>query len=229
MTTSNAHWRLVASHLVLRKVIGIAGVALPVILIVWGFALAGAFEFQPSLSDYYVLRTRDAFVGILFTIACFLFAYRGHDPTDNRAGHLGCLFALGVALFPNTNPGWERVLHFTCATGLFLVLSFFSLRLFTKSDKPKEQRTHQKNRRNRIYVGCGVCMLLCIALIAIHSCCPKDSAIGQLRPVLWLETIALWAFGFSWFVKGETLVKDRVPHGAGAARDGISKNARGSS
>jgi hypothetical protein len=26
--------------------------------------------------------------------------------------------------------------------------------------------------------------------------------------VFWLEALALWAFGFSWFVKGETLWKD---------------------
>ena len=208
MATNGVGWSLVASHLILRRVIGILGVALPVILILWGFALAGGVEFQPSLSDYYGLRTRDAFVGILFALACFLFAYKGHDPIDNRAGHLGCLFALGVAVFPNTDPGLQRVLHFVSATGLFLVLSFFSLFLFTKSGAT---RTPQKERRNKIYIVCGICMLVCIALIGIYSCCLSYSQVAHLRLVLWLETIALWAFGVSWFIKGETLARDVGP------------------
>jgi hypothetical protein len=58
-------------------------------------------------------------------------------------------------------------------------------------------------------------MLLCILLIGVHPFFLDESAIGRLRPVLWLESIALWAFGFSWFVKGETLLKDRVPRERG--------------
>jgi hypothetical protein len=34
-----------------------------------------------------------------------------------------------------------------------------------------------------------------------------------LNPVLWLECIALWAFGFAWFVKGETIWKDPPKEG----------------
>ena len=199
---------LVVRHLVLRRAIGVAGVALPVVLVVWGWVLAGAIRILPSLSDYYALRTRDAFVGTLFVIAAFLFAYRGHPGVDNRLSHLGCLFALGVAVFPNTYPGLDKVLHFVCATGLFVVLSCFSLFLFTKSDKRKEERPHRKNVRNRVYIACGLCMLACIALIAIYSCCLTDTAIARIRPVLVLETLALWAFGFSWFVKGEAILKD---------------------
>jgi hypothetical protein len=55
----------------------------------------------PSISDYYVLRTRDAFVVVLFTIGLFLFTYRGYDERDDIAGNLARLFALGVASFPN--------------------------------------------------------------------------------------------------------------------------------
>jgi hypothetical protein len=27
--------------------------------------------------------------------------------------------------------------------------------------------------------------------------------------VFWLESVALWAFGISWFIKGDTLFTDR--------------------
>jgi hypothetical protein len=33
-------------------------------------------------------------------------------------------------------------------------------------------------------------------------------SISQLHPLLWLESIAIAAFGISWLIKGETLLKD---------------------
>jgi len=197
---------MVVSYLIMRRVIGILGMALPVILIVWGFFLLGFPEFRPSLSDYYALRARDAFVGILFAIACFLFAYRGYAPIDNLAGDLGAVFALGVAFFPCNGAKWEQGIHFTSAGLLFLVLSGFSLFLFTRS---KGGKTDNKKVRNRIYVGCGVAMLLCIALIGLYKVCGKNTVVAKANPVLWLEVLALWTFGISWFVKGETLWQDR--------------------
>ena len=131
MSTEGTRERLLVSHLTLRRVLGVLAVALPIVLALWGFALCECIELQDSLSDYYSLRTRDAFVGILFVIAWFLFAYRGYDLGDNIAGYLACLFALGVALFPNSGEDWEKTLHFASAAAMFLMLSYFSLRRFT--------------------------------------------------------------------------------------------------
>ncbi len=39
------------------------------------------------------------------------------------------------------------------------------------------------------------------------SCTKADLSVA-VKPVLPLETLLLWAFGSSWFVKGETLCKD---------------------
>jgi hypothetical protein len=203
MAGDDAEKSLLVSYLTLRRVVGMLGVSLPVVVAVWGFALCACLE--PSISDYYSLRTRDAFVGILFTIAWFLFTYRGYDRDDNRAGNLACLFALGVALFPNTGASWERAIHFASAAALFLVLSYFSLFLFTRS---AGSPTPQKKIRNRVYTACGVLILVCIASIGLYAWLLRDTAVAALKPVFWLETLALWAFGFSWFVKGETLWRD---------------------
>src|SRR5437762_6551311 len=70
------------SYRTLRRVVGLLGVSLPIVLALWGFALAGKVQLQPSISDYYSLRTRDALVGVLFTIGWFLFTYRGYDWRD---------------------------------------------------------------------------------------------------------------------------------------------------
>lgn len=127
------------------------GVALPVVVAVWGFLLLGRLEIQSSISDYYSLRTRDAFVGILFTIAWFFYAYSPYkgDP-DDVAGNWACAFALGVAIFPNSGTGWDPILHFTAAFGLLSVLSYFSLCLFTKAGATK---TRQKGDPKRDLQG----------------------------------------------------------------------------
>ncbi len=209
MTNDETEERLIVSHLTLRRVVGILGVALPVILALWGFALCECIELQNSISDYYGLRTRDALVGILFGIGWFLFAYRGYDLGDSIAGYLACLFALGVALFPNSSGDeWQRVVHFTSAVMLFLVLSYFALFLFTKSNEPRESWTDQKTLRNRIYMACGAVMLACIVLIGLYFGLLKDTAVSDIKPVFWLESLVLWTFGISWFVKGQTLWKD---------------------
>lgn len=206
MTRSDSDGKLIVSYLTLRRVVGILGIALPVILAIWGFFLLRSFEFLPSISDYYSLRTRDAFVGILFTIAWFLFTYRGYDRKDNIAGNLACLFALGVALFPNTGSGLDQIIHIASAFALFLMLSYFSMFLFTKSG---DIQTPQKKIRNRIYKACGMVILICIALIGLYFWFLADTSIARLKPVFWLETFALWSFGLSWFIKGETLLTDK--------------------
>lgn len=200
--------RLLVSHLRLRRIIGLLGVALPVVLAVWGFALRGSVEVEDSLSNYYGLRTRDAFVGILFAFAWFLFAYEGYERKDDIAGNLAGLFALGVALFPTSGRPWEHAVHLSCAAALFFTLSYFAIFLFTKSGGAVSP---EKNIRNRFYRGCGAIMLACVAGIGIYHLALKDTAIAALKPTFWLESLALWAFGASWFVKGETLWKDRNP------------------
>lgn len=197
----------VVSYLTLRKVVGVLGIALPVVVYVWGVGLTGAWGPLPSISDYYSLRTRDAFVGILFTVAWFLLTYRGYDRRDDWAGNLACVFALGVALVPSISGAshLQIVLHTIFATALFLVLAYFSFCLFTRSGPVQ---TEKKKIRNKVYRVCGVVIVACIVLIGVYGLFLRDTGLARLRPVFVLETVALWAFGLSWFVKGEAILKD---------------------
>jgi len=36
----------------------------------------------------------------------------------------------------------------------------------------------------------------------------KNTSVASIKPVFWLESLALWVFGWAWFIKGETLWKD---------------------
>ena len=201
--------RVLVSYLTLRRVVGSLGVLLPVLLAVGCFVLGACTELQDSISDYYATEMRDVFVGILFAIGWFLFSYRGYERKDDIAGYLACLFALGVALFPTTSESKAiHTAHFVSATALFLVLSYFSLCLFTKTKKDASP-SPEKEIRNGVYVACGVTILVCITSIALYFAFLRNTSVAAIKPVFWLESLALWAFGWAWFVKGETLWKDR--------------------
>jgi hypothetical protein len=205
MPAKDPDQNLVISYLSLRRLIGMLGMALPFVVMVWGWTICRCVRVLPSISDYYSLRTRDAFVGILCAIACFLFTYRGFDD-DGRYGNLAALFAVAVAFFPNSGTPLERRVHFSAAVGLLLVLAYFSLKIFTKSGG---HPTRQKLIRNRVYTVCGGLILGCVVLIGLYKSVLADSQLALWHPVFWLETLALEAFGFSWLVKGETLWRDK--------------------
>lgn len=197
------------SYYALRLGLGLLGMALPVILVVWGFAICECIEIQDSISDYYSLRTRDALVGTLLAIGVFLGTYRGYrrQPQDNKflipdrwAGILACISAVGVAFFPNSGGDVDQAVHFASAFCLFVALSYFSF-LFTKT-RPGATPTPMKRIRNRIYVTCGIIIAGCIVLIGVNNWFLNDTSLSDIKPVFWLESLALWAFGVAWLVKG---------------------------
>jgi hypothetical protein len=195
------------SYTTLRRLVGLLGVSLPVVVAIVGFVLNGLWWFEPTISDYYAIDSaRNAFVGILFTIAWFLFTYRGFDWRDEVTGGFACAFALGVALVPCTVPSLARY-HYIAAGGLFLSLIAFAF-LFRIS---KGVRTPRKNTRNAIYLGCAIVMIACVAAIGLFNAMLHEMRWLGIPAIYALETLALWAFGFSWFIKGETWWADPRP------------------
>ncbi|MEX0988668.1 MAG: hypothetical protein WD052_14415 [Bacteroidales bacterium] len=209
------------SYLTLRRAVGILGVAFPIVLVTGSILIGNCDEVQSSISAYYHTMMRNIFVGLLCAIALFLYAYKGYNKADSIAGNLGCIFALGVAFFPTSiteplsacipEPVENNIIstiHFASAAGLFLVLSFFSIVLFTKKgDNP----TKMKIKRNMLFRICGYIMLASIGLIALYSGFSSNKRVASFQeydPIFWLETLALWAFGLSWLVKGRTIMTD---------------------
>jgi hypothetical protein len=167
---------MVFSYLALRITVGILGFAFPFILSL-GALILYQTDMQGSMSAYYHTGMRDVFVGTLCVIGFFLLSYRGYERSDDIAGSLACLFAVGVAIFP-TNPdgvGGSRVIGFVhqgFAVVFFLILIYFSLFLFTKTN-PEKQPTRRKLVRNKVYRVCGYTMIVCILLIVIYSLLPS--------------------------------------------------------
>lgn len=206
---------LVISYMTLRTAIGVLGMSLPVVVSL-GAWLIFATGLQSSISAYYHTGMRDVLVGALWAAGFFLFSYRGYSLVDEIAGKLACLFAVGVAIFPAspdgaTDPIVLRIgtVHFVFSALFFLTLIFFSLFLFTQTD-PHKPPTPRKLWRNRIYRICGFVMLLYVLFIGVYTVLPPDLAavLAVYHPIYWLEALAIFTFGVSWFTKGEGILKD---------------------
>jgi hypothetical protein len=206
--------------LTLRKAIGFLGISLPFAVSLGAFLIFRT-GIQTAISNYYYTGTRDVLVGTLWAIGFFLLSYRGYDRIDRIAGYLGCVFALGVALFPtapeidpSTTARVIGYIHMAFAGLFFFTLIFFSLFLFTKT-KPHRQPTRRKLQRNRVYRACGIAMAICILLMTIYTFLPDQAAapLKGYHPLFWLESIAILSFGVSWLTKGQAILKDEIKEG----------------
>lgn len=194
------------SYLNQRRIIGLLGFIFPVILVV-ARLMAGMFPVEPTLSDYYHTNARDIFVGVLVAIGLFLLAYEGYDRWDRRITSAAGFFMVCIAAFPSfgggtTNylfqflsPKTNGILHVASAVSAFFLLGVMSFFQFTKSGTLMSQK---KKQRNRIYRICGIVIWITMVIMLI---------LNKSRYFIVLECIVLWAFAFSWIVKGWTLLK----------------------
>ncbi|NES15844.1 MULTISPECIES: DUF998 domain-containing protein [unclassified Micromonospora] len=200
----------------LRLGVGAVGLALPVGLVVGHLIAAGRPTLLDSLSGYYHTEMRDVFVGALCAIGVFLISYRYRWP-DDLLGTIAGLLAVVVALFPTTIgapagtvSGSDRlvgVVHQVAAAGLFVLLAVFCLFLFTRPDRAG---VPPGPSAVRFYQTCGGLILLAI-LLALASTQLPAGVRHTVKPVLWCETLAVFAFGAAWLAKSDALFRAAGP------------------
>jgi hypothetical protein len=217
---------LVVNYLTLRKAVGWLGTLLPVILLAAN-PIALRIEHSScgwlpgSVSSYYYSPVRNIFVGALCALGLFLIAYVGDDLGDRVITDLAGVFALGVALFPTTptvasppSATCETVaqlstrqqvvgdIHAVSSVLFFVMLAWMAIRFTTTNSA---QPTPAEVRRNLIYRICAIVILACVVAAIITNFLPVS-----LRPpfpyLLLYEAVGIFAFGVSWFVKGQTLI-----------------------
>jgi len=205
---------IVASYLFQRRGIGIIGVALPFLLILGYDLSVGHFALRNSISSYYYTDMRNFFVGCMCAIGVFMLCYR-YNRLDDILSNIAGALAIAVALCPTApaNPTHNALLasraHAICAGLLFLLLAAFCFFIFTKTDVTEPRPTARKLTRNVLYRVCGVVIVICV-LVAGATATPWVSESFQDRTniLFWAESVAIFAFGLSWLVKGETILKD---------------------
>ena len=216
----------VLSYYIMRRVVGIIALVFPFALaagsILVDLLSSGHLPhplLQRSISDYYYTPMRDLYVGSLCAIATFLACSRGYDLHDEIAGYIAGACASGVAFFPSFNPHSSHytrldfaisIIHTAFAALMFFVLSYICNFRFRKSS-PERYITRSKQRRNRIYQGTGLVMIVCIIGMVVIT---VRAVIAERHPshwLFWCETVALCAFGLAWLIKGEGIMRDS-PH-----------------
>lgn len=181
----------------LRLLIGIIAFSIPLVVsIISTDSLA-------SISASYYTDARDSFVGMLFIVGAFMWAYNGHSSGESTASKIAALAAICVAIFPTTcincDTDTKAIVHYGAAAVLFSILAYFCLVSFRKKTKGKKGK---KGMRSKIYLSCGLVIIGAIATMLFNLFIPFDEGVNI---VFWSETVALSAFGIAWIVAGKVL------------------------
>lgn len=211
-----------------RQVIGYLGLALPILLVQMVRLRPNALSDNwsgDSVSAYYWTGGVPLFVGLLAALSLFLLTYRGYANDhwqDRTLAIIAGVSAALVALFPTAPPSgiaplpwwspWISVTHTVAAIVLFSTFALFSLWLFRKTAEG-EDPSDEKRRRNKIYLLCGIVIVLSMVWALIWGM--------SGRSIFWPESTALVFFAWSWLVKGQAL--HSIKSTLGAAKDKIAK------
>lgn len=187
--------------------IGFLALLLPVVLVLGSMLFGGQKEIMDSMGSYYYTNMRDIYVGTHLVIAVTLFSYLGYGRRDYLSTKIQGLFCLLIGFCPTGANSILSTIHYLSFSLFLISQSFVSMFLFTKSDS---RITKQKMFRNKIYRISGIVILICLILLALYSIVLSNvfPLLRTFKPVFYLEAIAFWAFGISWLLKGEFILKD---------------------
>ena len=223
----------------LRRMIGLLGVALPIVLVLLSLFPFFDTAIQHSISDYYYTHLREVFTGTLCGVGLFLICYKGYDnphiwKNDNFLTNFSGIMAFGVAFMPTTAGNcsekiftlvpscvpWLGWLHYACAALLFLTFSILSINVFTIGQNDDRSLPTSWINENHIYKVCGYSILVFIVMVPVSA---KFHLFEDSTLVF--EALSLFAFGTAWLIKGRAL-GDKGKIGEKIYRE---RNSRGTS
>jgi len=183
----------------LRLLMGIIAFSLaPAVTVISGDSL-------PSVSASYYTEAQDVFVGMLFIVGAFLWAYNGHTILQTVTSRIASIAAILVALFPTSCGSCETdakaIVHGVAAISLFAILAFFCLGPFRKKIKGKSGK---KKRRSVTYLVCGIVMVVAMLFGLVMMLALDKETVDAWSIIYWVEFLALSAFGVAWIVAGKS-------------------------
>lgn len=205
------------SFLRIRKIIGILGMLLPILL------LFSYHEILPSLSHYYYTKGAIFFVAILTAFGLFLISYKGYEKdidkhndkvSDDQITIFGGFCILVVVIIPTSctadlvpisflecNADSMQLFGHNCKH--FGTVHLISAALFLASMGYLSYDRFSRGRQfKKFYKACGVIVWACVFLLIIRF-------LTGVRltnfDVSILETVAVVVFGASWLIKGKML------------------------
>lgn len=189
---------MLSTYQTLRVVLVIIAVAFPLLLWIGG----GVFHdlaLQASMSDYYhagggVLR--NWFVGLLFAISGLLIVYKGFRPAENVALNFAGIFAVLVAVVPNSYDSDDGApFHGIFAVCFFLCIAYVCI--FCASATLSLVNEDRRKRLRLIYklLGWGMVAAPVLAAVLTYTLRLRSSYI------YFAEFFGVYAFAAYWFVK----------------------------
>lgn len=223
------------SYLTIRIAVGVIGILLPVLLILTeAVLLDDPVRIRGSISAYYHSPARDLLVAGLSVTGFLLITYMaGQRRTlDFALSTVAGVTVIGVAFVPTMRPGLvatdvrcgstspapagcspvqqhlgetlTATIHFACA-GIFIVSLAAIAFLFAY----RETRFRGSAGRARTQAGCGLAILLAVAVVAIGE--SADIRFGDLTPLYLGEVASILAFGVSWLLAASALFRGSGP------------------
>ncbi len=200
------------SFLTTRLVVGMFGVALPSTLIVGEPLMSGNWSVRDALSDYYYSGLRNWFVGSLFAIGAGLLVYMAtkRSRPDGVLSFVAGVCAILVALFPTNEVGAQPSAvawaHFVFAVALFILLGIICWRFGTRDGRQPNRSDRRRANWRRFHRACAVGIWSSVAWCALTVAVRNALNIPMPYAVLFGESLAVLAFGFSWMLKGSELL-----------------------
>jgi hypothetical protein len=145
------------------------------------------------------------FVGFLFAISAFLFAYHGRSVFELVISKIAAISALGVALFPCSCGGHPEIIpgvHYISAAVMFLILVAFCFSFFKRA---RSKGHTQAMFRAFIYAFCGTGIFISIAVIGLDIILDEAISSRISRLTYYCEAMALIMFGIAWLTASRNL------------------------
>ena len=197
----NENEKLVFDYRALRLAMGIIAFLLPILVSI------KANVDLTSISASYHTDARDIFVGLLFFVAAFLWAYNGHHPKEGYAAKGAALASVLVAVLPTACDGCATtrisIAHFGAAIALFSILAWFCF--WPLRQHTRNQVAREKKRRDWIYWLCGWTMVLCMLVALGAKVFKPEQDFASSTILYWAEFVALWAFAISWITASKAI------------------------
>jgi hypothetical protein len=170
--------RRVINENAIKFLIGASAIALP--LIELGLAVFSDRSLE-SISASYAVDPwpRNYLVGFLFAMGTIMLTYNGQGELESWLAKVGGVAAFVVALIPGRYAdghflikGLPPELHGAATGVLFVVLIGFC---FVFIDRARGKGTPESRRRIKLYVACGIGMLVSAGLLAFNAASAKTS------------------------------------------------------
>ncbi|MEQ9375384.1 MAG: hypothetical protein RIG68_09405 [Imperialibacter sp.] len=193
------------SYRTLRVVIGVLGIALPLVLI-----LGNRGDVESSISFFYYTKMSVVFTGILFAFGLILISYKGRTiegekVSENLLTHIGGGCALLVALVPTKFGGdisslfyshndlFRGWIHNISAVLFIFIMGFVVL---TKFSRAMYFQSFYKLFGLLVLIG------LAFTISAFWYEASHDNTPLFKGAVFWGESFSLWMFGIAWLRRG---------------------------